>query len=308
MFRRKVRSALLIDFDNIIGPVGMKDFVASIEKWLAWLEDGKFDKTKRKRQFIEKRVYWNLQFEQFQDRFVQEGFAALSCRSVVRHKKSSADMIMALDALESAFGKKKIDEYVLLTTDTDFVPLLERLGDMDKDTVVTVVEGTASEREYSRHADIVITVESLKGSFDYRRPRNLMQKVHAAGVAARTSVAGGSRRGAQRLRSMLRGLRRLGRRNPVAAKSGLSDLAVAGNHVAELAQTTPGLLLGRKTVVRWLSQHMPQFTTVGASRFLGCSTYAEMLEQIADGRQDLELVRHPNGGIAIRAPAKDEAD
>jgi uncharacterized LabA/DUF88 family protein len=186
MFRRKVKSALLIDFDNIAGLVGARNFVDCIEQWMAWLEDGQFDAAGRKRQFMQKRVYWNLQFEQFQGRFEQMGFAALTCRSLVKRKKSNADMILALDALESAFGNDSVEEYVFLTTDTDFVPLLERLGGMDKDTVITIAEGTASEREYPRHADIVIPSQAFKGAFSYQRPRKLIEQIDAA---LRTALA-----------------------------------------------------------------------------------------------------------------------
>jgi uncharacterized LabA/DUF88 family protein len=304
MFRRKVKSALLIDFDNIAGLVGARNFVDCIAQWMAWLEDGQFDAAGRKRQFMQKRVYWNLQFEQFQGRFEQMGFAALTCRSLVKRKKSNADMILALDALESAFGNDSVEEYVFLTTDTDFVPLLERLGGMDKDTVITIAEGTASEREYPRHADIVIPSQAFKGAFSYQRPRKLIEQIDAAlRTALATLRSGASRVGAAaaRLRSRLRSL---GNRSRSTSNP---DLAAAGQHVAELARSTPGLLLGRKTVMRWLAQHMPQFTPDGRHRFLGCNSYAEMIEKMVSDRTDLDLVRHPNGGIAIRAPARDEA-
>lgn len=58
MFRRTTKSALLIDFDNIVVATG-KEFGQSIPNWLAWLEDGKFDKLGRRRNFLLKRVYWN---------------------------------------------------------------------------------------------------------------------------------------------------------------------------------------------------------------------------------------------------------
>lgn len=296
MFRRRVKTALLIDFDNIGGLLGIRSFVDSIENWLAWLEDGKFDDTGARRELLQKRVYWNKEFEQFQARFERMGFTALTCRSLVKHKKSNADMILALDALESAFGNRAVEEYLLLTTDTDFVPLLERLGGMDKNTVITFAEGTASEREYSRHADIAIPSQAFKRAFEYRRPPKPFERFRAAVQDRLRRVRAGAKSANARVRTLLR---RPGARS-------VSDLEAAGAHIAELAQTTPGLLLGRKTVMRWLSQHMPQFTPDGRNRFLGCNSYAEMIEKVLSARSDLDLVRHPNGGIAIRAPARDE--
>ena len=46
MLRRRIRSALYIDFENVPLPPD------AIANWLAWLEDGVFDPTGRRRRFL----------------------------------------------------------------------------------------------------------------------------------------------------------------------------------------------------------------------------------------------------------------
>src|SRR5262249_45369867 len=133
MFRPRIRSALLIDFDNIVGATN-GDFGRTIPNWIAWLEDGKFDRGRRRRNFLVKRVYWHAQNNGYRPAFEGHDFDAITCESFVDNK-STADMIIALDALQATYDDKSIQEYVVLTTDTDFVPLVERLGNRSKQTV-----------------------------------------------------------------------------------------------------------------------------------------------------------------------------
>jgi uncharacterized LabA/DUF88 family protein len=314
MFRRPVKSALLIDFDNIVGPLGGgREFVRSIPNWMAWFEDGKFDDRARKRKFVEKRVYWNLDNDQHhRTAFTQGGFDAMACRSLVRHKKSAADMIIALDALESAFGERNISEYILLTTDTDFVPLLERLGDRKKDTVVTVIADTASGRVYPDHADIVIPITNLRGALNYKRPEKLLRRAYRGVQESSARMAGGVRRVGEGAAGLGRKTAQVFgslRRNKKQVEAPPSEFAIAAKHLAELAAKTPGSQLGRRTVVRWLSKRMPKrFNSGGRVPFLGSASYADMINRIVACGEGLQLVKYPNGGVAVMVPAKADED
>src|SRR5262245_15007880 len=175
MLRRKTRSALLIDFDNIIGATN-GNFGQRISNWMAWLEDGKFDGCCRPRRFLVKRVYWNAQNDGYRSAFEGSGFEAITCRSLV-DRKSTADMIIALDALEATYDQKKIEEYVLLTTDTDFVPLVQKLGNRSKQTVNAGNRDNLSYGVFSDHADVVIGVDALKDAFRYQRKKSLFNRI-----------------------------------------------------------------------------------------------------------------------------------
>ena len=200
MFRRKTKSALLVDFDNIVGATN-GDFGRKIPNWMAWLEDGKFDGGRSRRNFLVKRVYWHAQNDGYRSAFEGNGFEAITCRSFVDNK-STADMIIALDALELTYGQKTIQEYVLLTTDTDFVPLVEKLGNRSKQTVNAGNRDNLSYGVFSDHADIVIAIDALKGAFRYERKKSLFNRLKDRWRQAREHVA---KRKADRDRAESRG-------------------------------------------------------------------------------------------------------
>src|SRR5262249_43791369 len=144
MFRPKVRSALFIDFQNIAGQLGA-DFAASMPAWLAWIEDGVFDPKGRERLLVEKRIYCDApNHKKHAKTFEQHDFVAIP---------TAADLTIALDALETTFVSKRIREYIVLTVDQDFAPLLEKLGDRQKDRVVTIQPGTPSASNFPDRAD-----------------------------------------------------------------------------------------------------------------------------------------------------------
>jgi uncharacterized LabA/DUF88 family protein len=293
MFRRKIKSALFIDFDNVVSLL-TREFASSIPKWLAWLEDGRFDQDNRKRTLLQKRVYWNSPNEVHRSAFEREGFDAVMCPSRVRVNKSAADVMIALDALQSTYEAPDIQEYIILTTDTDFVPLLEKLADRSKKTVAAANEKNLSLSVYSDHADFVIPMFSLKEAMEYERRsgpfRDLLRRKPGAAGSARIKVATATPT-------------RVGSH---ATQTPAFDLNVAAEHLAKVAERTPGLAIGKKTVARALTNRIPEFTTSGPSSYLGCGSYNRMLERLAEGRDELQIHKYKNGGIAIvyRGPSE----
>ena len=94
MFRRKIRSALFVDFQNMAGKLGA-GFAKAAPEWLAWLEDGQFDGKRAKRTFLEKRVYMDLNnYNALSSRFQELGFDTIP---------TAADMMIALDTAESLY-------------------------------------------------------------------------------------------------------------------------------------------------------------------------------------------------------------
>jgi uncharacterized LabA/DUF88 family protein len=304
MLNRKIKSALLIDFDNIIG-VLTKEFAGSIRNWTAWIEDGKFDHD-RKRTLRQKRVYWNAPNEVYRKVFEEAGYEAFMCPGRVRVNKSAADVIIALDALESSYENKDIEEYIILTTDTDFIALIQKLGERSKKTVAAANENNISLSVYSDHSDIVIPTFALREAMKYERQRksvaDLLGRNRSSGkvsapVALRSgalAAAGGENRSGEAA----------AKPKPKAVASvaiGPGDLEQAAQHLVIVAQQTPGLEIGKKTVIRALSNRMPNFKSSGASSFLGCGSYKKMIERIAIGRKDLRVQKYKNGGIGISA-------
>ena len=74
-----------------------------------------------------------------------------------------------------------------------------------------------------------------------------------------------------------------------------------------MSQSTQVLHCGRDTVIREMKKRVPQFKTSGAFGFLGCGSYARMIERIAANRTELQLIKYKDGGMVIVSPAGSEA-
>ena len=279
MLGRKIPSALYVDFNNIVAKIVGGGFGDASAAWLAWLEDGQFDPNKRKRTFLQKRIYLGEPYLHFAKPLEANGFQTIL---------SSADLIIALDLVESVHQQPAIKEYVLLSVDNDFQHLLERLGERGKIRVATIEPGAPCEATFPPRAEMVFPVESLRAALDYQRPLSRWRRMF--GLVRET--AAGVR---QRYKGLVRRLRHRGERRWIR---------VAADHVAALAHETPGLPLGRDTVVRHLTRLMPVITS---GRFRSRRAYHQLLRQMTEIRDDLRLFEYPNGGIAIMAEPRERA-
>ena len=269
MLARPIKSLLYVDYDNMMGQLG-KPFLDRMPNWVMWLEDGQFDPAKRKRRFIEKRVYWNTPFEAHRQEVERHGFSAILCPSRIKHKKSAADMTIALDAIVEAIEQPGIGECVLLTVDTDFEPLLEKLEDTSRRSVILADPGTASEAVFREYTEFVIPLEQFKTGMAYKRKVPLLARI-------RTRI--GAWREAWNARR--------------------DDLAIAARHVAKLGKARPGKTLGKKWVVAQLESKIRNFRTKGKRAYLDCGNYQTLILQIAARDDRFFLHEYPNGIRAI---------
>lgn len=165
MLRWPVRSALYIDFENV--PLSPD----SIASWLAWLEDGAFEKHGRRRRFLQKRVYWNSHTEKNRDVFERHGFVPILIGKF-SGLKNGADIRMAMDVIEATYRRSEIDEYILLTGDSDFVPVLERLREKGKRSAIVATEHRPNiHTTYHLNADVLIASRRLTEAATYQRVR-----------------------------------------------------------------------------------------------------------------------------------------
>ena len=123
---------------------------------MEWLEDGAFDEARQKRKFLVKRVYWNPLYDRYRDAFEAAGFEAFACGAIAKSKKSSADMVITLDAVDIAAGTKGLQEIILLTSDTDFVPVVNRLQERELEVVAMGHEQNPTAEVYREYADHVV--------------------------------------------------------------------------------------------------------------------------------------------------------
>lgn len=297
MFRRSVPAALFIDFDN----VGRHVLASSITNWTAWIEDGRFDDNGRRRRLVQKRVYWNSQHESLRDAFEANGFEAIICPSRLRSGKSAADMIMALDAFEVATRDRSVHEFIILTMDSDFIPLFERLAGMSK-SIVTMAN--PAQRfifsTYSDHADIVIpTLRSAEAGTYQRRSFRLSalwrrpeppQPSPAAPAQAPASEAGDA--------ATLQEEADVASGQPVAEPpKRVGNVEAAAQLIAALAKQNTGSDISRQTITRALQR---KFGSVQKNNWFGCGSYKSLIAKAAEIRRDLYVRPALNGGISVR--------
>lgn len=176
LWRTQMRSALLVDLDNVAGQVGGNALMNSVAAWLAWLEDGQFDPQGRRRKLVSKTVYWNTPYEHYRASFEGAGFEAKLCASRLEGR-SMADMMLAADAVAACFGRSTIDEIIILAIDTDYEGLLHALRNNGRRVAITVKPGDPSSEAFPHYANVVIPLEAFKRGFKYvRQPRTWFRR------------------------------------------------------------------------------------------------------------------------------------
>lgn len=150
-----LRTALFVDFDNIFLGLGgsssdaAKIFASAPRQWVSWLENHAIDYPGMEQQavhrrFLVRRCYINPKaFPKSRSFFIRSGFEVVDCPPLTAQGKTSADIHMVMDMLDALDYSTRFDEFVILSGDADFTPVLLRLRKHDRRTVVLAV-GPAS--------------------------------------------------------------------------------------------------------------------------------------------------------------------
>lgn len=177
------RSAIYVDFDNVLsglregaGVEVARHFAEAPEEWLAWLSQGV------PRRFLLRRCYMNpagyleeadgmrRYFSSFRYAFQAAGFEVVDCPRLTR-MKNGADLRIALDVMDAlASPLARIDEFTLLSSDSDFVPLLLRLRAADRTT--RLVAHPELGRVVRAAADEVLGLDALAEALGWQREAN----------------------------------------------------------------------------------------------------------------------------------------
>ncbi|MCB9507886.1 MAG: NYN domain-containing protein [Myxococcales bacterium] len=165
------RSALFVDFDNIyialrqVDPVAAEEFATNPTRWLAWLErygeSAAFEpEAPASRRVLLRNCYLNPKsFGRYRADFSRAAFRVVDCPPITRQGKTSTDIQVVMDVLDSLVHPTRFDEFILLSADADFTPLLQRLRLHDRRTVVVSI-GPASPA-YRNAADVVISEDEF---------------------------------------------------------------------------------------------------------------------------------------------------
>lgn len=167
MMEKEQKTVLLIDGDNIYFSLRNRDerlaeaFVMHPETTLKWLIESKdaqfFDEVSRR--FLVMRIYLNPNYSwKYRSNFTNAGFQVIDTPPLTASNKTAADMMMAVDALDLM---RDLDvyynEFVIISADADFTPLLLRLRQAGRHTAILPVG--QSSQAYRAIADLVISQE-----------------------------------------------------------------------------------------------------------------------------------------------------
>mgnify|MGYP003638214600 FL=1 len=299
----RVNSVLLVDFDNIYAATGA-GFTEKVANWVLWLEDGALSERQKRRKFVSKRVYWNLQYDVHRPVFEAAGFEAFNCRAFAKNKisagKSSADIVLTMDAIEMAIQVKDLDEVIVLTTDSDFVPVVNRIQSPRLRVVTGGKETDPTYELYSQHADAVVHMSALKAACDYERTPRKWYRFRSPPPDVP----------APRLVQERRSPFMMKVRNAVMDEMDTHTARPADEHphltraaelVMQLGARTPDQPIAREKIVKALSA-IPDFATTpqkGQPAWFGLRNYAVMMMRLRALEPSIEVRPQKRNGTQV---------
>lgn len=166
-----MRLALFVDFENVFsslrteaGEAVAVRFANDPLRWLRWIEQVPVATseaaTAGARRVLVRTCYLNPSTSgRFRSAFTSAGFRVVDCPSVTLQGKNSADIHMVMDILDALAHPTRFDEFVILSGDADFRPVLLRLRAHDRRSVILTVGPSSS--AYENASDQVIRSEEF---------------------------------------------------------------------------------------------------------------------------------------------------
>ncbi len=160
-----MKSALFVDFDNVftqlraVQPLAAERFARQPVEWMRWLTDrleipDGHDPAARRRVLV-RRCYLNPNwYQQYRHAFLRAGFEIVDCPPVTSQGKTSTDIHMVLDIVELLQHETRYDEFIVLSADADFTPVLRKLRRYDRRTSVLAIGFPSA--AYQASADLLI--------------------------------------------------------------------------------------------------------------------------------------------------------
>jgi hypothetical protein len=148
------RTALFVDFENVFiglrnsSPEAARRFATDPGRWVRWMEQdlGPFlvDDGEYPRALLRRICYLDpAHSRQYRSYFTRAGFRVVDCPALTAMGKNSADIYMVLDIVDTLAHPTRFDEFIVLSADADFTPVLLRLREHDRRTAMLVNGPTA---------------------------------------------------------------------------------------------------------------------------------------------------------------------
>lgn len=271
---RRLRTAMFVDFDNVyiglrrLDPDAAEAFATDPGHWLAELEHGSDADGDFTRRFLVRACYLNPSvFSRFRPNFTRAGFQVVDCPSLTQQGKSSADINLVLDAVDALDGATRYDEFVIVSADADFTPLVQRCRAADRR--VTIITASPAASAYRAVADTVITADDLAelvtggDVVETVEPEPAAPTAPEAAAGTAPAAASGARDGAAPPAAAATTAGSLAARRAVLQRVRSADRPVPTGAVAQAAQQADPTLpatrwAGAGGFLPWLAQVVPE--------------------------------------------------
>lgn len=166
-----IKSALFIDFDNIFlslsetyGADAAARFASQPADWLNFLEKvlptDYFGGTGLSRRVLLRKCYLNpTSFGSYRPDFTIAGIEVTDCPKLTREGKTSSDIHMVIDILDALQHPSHFDEFILISADADFTPVLQRVRQHNRLSVVLAAGYTSP--AYRASCDYLLPIETF---------------------------------------------------------------------------------------------------------------------------------------------------
>jgi len=286
-----VRSALFVDYDNAVTLHPKEPLSNRVANLMSWLEDGRFDPQGRKREFLIKSAYWHPRYEHAAPAFQHAGFLTRSCIYIAGSKQDSSavDLHLVIDVIDAVSRMKRIEEVVILATDSDYFPLVATLRARDIRTAIVVSPRDAS-KVYEAEADIAIPAAALGDAYVYVRPPRRRSFFGLGGRSAPAPAPAVAKPAA-----------------PAAAPAAASgSVAPSSDDFATVAERFATVVSAKRTPLRaqqavaLLKSIAPNMKTSGENAFFGKATLLALLTEIASLTGRIKVFWMGPGQLAVR--------
>lgn len=165
------KSALFLDYDNVRSELDRYDPAVAARfsnRTLLWLQaleaqEVEYAGEAYRRRIVSRRCYASPHMiEGYRRNFTQTGFEVVDCPPLTTQLKNSADIYIVMDVVDYLGRYPHIDEYIILSGDADFVPVLNRLRKELKRAVIYASYNTTA--AYRNCSDQRIEAEFFQDS------------------------------------------------------------------------------------------------------------------------------------------------
>ena len=165
----RMKSALFVDFDNIfsglrrLDPAAADHFATQPQAWMRWIAESLEPPPHAPagaRRVLVRRCYLNPQvYQRFRPAFNRAGFEIIDCPAMTSGGKTSTDIHMVLDIVDLLQHQVHYDEFIVLSADADFTPVLRKLRRWDRRTTVLAIGFPSA--AYQASADLLIDQDAF---------------------------------------------------------------------------------------------------------------------------------------------------